>query len=147
MAFLPVLAAVGAVVQGVGAVASANANAQAAEYNEQVDKRNQQVALAQGQAEAADQQRKSEESLGRIQAAYGAAGIEFSGDALGVYQDSATQANYDMAKVHYDAQMRSIGYADQANLDGMKAQSYSTAGALDMFDTGINVGTSILKAA
>jgi hypothetical protein len=147
MSFLAVVGVIGAVAQGVGAFVNANAQAEAARYNEQVQQRNAQAALSQGQAQAEEQQRQGEEQLGRMRASYGASGIEFSGDALGVYQDSATQANYDLAKVRYNAQVRATGYQDQATLDGMQAQSASTAGIFDMFGAGVNAGTSILKAA
>lgn len=144
---LAVVGVIGAVAQGVGAMVSANAQSQAATYNEQVQQRNAQAALSQGTAQAQEQQRQSEEALGRIRASYGAAGIEMSGDALGVYQDSATQANYDIAKVHYNSQVRATGYEDQATLDGMQAKADSTAGIFDMFAAGAQAGASILKAA
>lgn len=147
MSFLAVVGVIGAVAQGVGAMVQANAAEQAAEYNQRVAKRNEAAAAAQGEAQAEDQQRQNEDALGRIRAAYGAAGVEMSSDALGVYQDSAAQAGYDMAKVHYDTQVRETGYADQATLDGMQAKADSTAGIFDMFSAGINAGTSILKAA
>lgn len=147
MSFLAVVGVIGAVAQGIGAMSQANSQAQAAQYNAEVQRRNEQAALSQGAAQAQDQQRQSEEDLGRIRAAYGASGIELSGDALGIYQDSATQANYDQAKIRYNSQVRATGYQDQATLDDMQAKSASTAGIFDMFDAGINAGTAILKAA
>lgn len=143
MSFLAVVGVIGAVAQGVGAMVQANAQAEAANYNAQVQQRNAQAALSQGAAQAEEQQRQGEDALGRIRAAYGAAGIEMSGDALGVYQDSATQANYDIAKVHYNSQVRATGYEDQAALDKMQADSASTAGIFDMFGAGIKAGTSL----
>jgi hypothetical protein len=147
MSFLAVVGVIGAVAQGVGAMAQASAASQAAQYNEEVAKRNEAAAASQGQAQSEDQQRDNEEALGRIRAAYGAAGVEMSSDALGVYQNSAAQAGYDLAKVHYDTQVRETGYQDQATLDGMQSKADSTAGIFDMFSAGVNAGTSILKAA
>lgn len=156
MSFLPaVFAVVGGVVSGIGALEQGQAAAAADKYNAQVEKQNENVALSEGVAEAADQKRKNEMQLGRIQAAYGAAGIDMGGDALGVYQDSASQAAYSIAKIHYDAKLRETGYADQAQLDESKAHSDSTAGVLNMFSdvvggfaTGFkDAGSSLLKAA
>jgi hypothetical protein len=68
-------------------------------------------------------------------------------DALGVYQDAATQGALDVAKSHWNAAMRATGYEDQSRLDKSKAKADSTAGVLGAFDAGITAGTSILKAA
>jgi hypothetical protein len=151
------LSIAGAVVQGVGALATAGAKASAARYNAAVNRRNAQIALSEGEAKAADQTRKNEIALGAARAAYGAAGIDFSGDALGVYQDNAAQADYDLAKVHYDAQLRSSGYTDQAHLDDMEASADTTAGVLGAIGAGISgaenvvsigmTGMPLLKAA
>jgi hypothetical protein len=141
------LTAVGGAVQAVGAIAQAGAAASADKYNAAVEDRNAKIALQQGQAEAAEQQRENEQRLGRIRAAYGAAGISLGSDALGVYQDNAAQGALDLAKTHWNSQMRAIGYEDQSRLDKSRAKADSTAGLFGAIDAGVGAGTSILRAA
>jgi hypothetical protein len=147
MSFLAVVGVIGAVAQGVGTFMSYEAQSQAAAYNAQVAKRNEAVAQAQGQMQSEAAQRDAEEQLGRIRAAYGAAGVEFSSDALGVYQDSAAEANYNLAKIHYNTQVRAEGFQDQANLDEAEAHNASTAAIIGGIGGAANAGASILKAA
>lgn len=142
-----VLGVVGAVAGAVGAIMQAQSAASAARYNQQVNERNAKIALDQGEADAQRQRRVNAQRLGALQASYGDAGIGFEGDAISVFSDASTQAALDEAQIKYNAKLRSIGYTDQATLDGMQAQAASTAGIFGAFSAITGAGRSILQAA
>ena len=142
-----VLGVIGGVISAVGAITQAQAAANAAEYNQKVNERNAQAALAQGAAEAERVQRTNAQKLGALRAAFGDAGVAFEGSALNIFEDSATEAELDVRRVRYSAQVRSTGFADQAVLDGMEAKAASTAGILGAASAFVGAGRSILQAA
>lgn len=142
-----ILGVVGGIISAVGAIAQANAQAAAAKYNQQVNERNAKIAMQQGAAQAESQQRQGAIALGKLRAAYGDAGLAFEGDALTVFQDSATQAELDVRRVRYNAQLRSQGYQDQAVLNKMEAKAATTAGILGAAGAIVGAGRSILQAA
>jgi hypothetical protein len=128
MMALGVIGAVGSAAAGMmGAMASANAataaatqNAQIAEYNREVAERNRLAALAQGDAEANDQRRDNTRVLSHIRAQYGASGLSVAGSPLDVITDTALEQELDVKKGLYKAELKGIGYRDEANNYAMK---------------------------
>jgi hypothetical protein len=155
MAIAPALAIVGGVISAVGALAAASAQAKAARFNAQVNERNAAIAREQGAEDAKRQQRLNVQRLGKLRAAYGEAGLSFEGDALSVFEDSAVQAELDVRRIKYNAELRAIGFEDQAQLDRMEAKAATTAGILgaaSAFTGGLRgafqtTGTPLLTAA
>ena len=146
MAFLPVIAAVASVAAGaigaVGAIQSANAAKAASEYNAQVQEnnakiaeRNRLMALDQTESEAGAKMRENRRTLATIRAQYGKSGLDMSGSALDVLEDSAVEGALDVANIRYQGNVRAMGYTDEAaaqragaELSKMNAKAQSTAG-------------------
>lgn len=124
---LPIIIAAGTILGAVGQVMSMSAQANAAEYDAKLKDRNAKIILNQTSAEMDDQQRENRRRLSAIRAQYGASGLDFSGSALDVFEDSAMEAELDVQRVDYQGKLRALGENDKAQLARMEASATRTA--------------------
>lgn len=122
------LAIISGFVGAVGSLQEAGARSQAAEYNADVAARNALAVREQTRSSIIDKTVETRRQLGQLRAAYGANGMMFSGSALDVLQDSATEASYDIAKMKYVGRLKEIGYQDERKLARMERKAVRTAG-------------------
>lgn len=122
------LAIISGFVGGIGALQEAGARSQAAEYNAEVAARNALAVREQTRSTIIDKTVETRRQLGQLRAAYGANGMMFSGSALDVLEDSATEASYDVAKMKYVGRLKEIGYQDERKLARMERKAVRTAG-------------------
>lgn len=125
-----VLGIAGGVISAMGAIQSANAQAAAADYNKEVAKANKRTVHAQTEREIEDRQLENRRQLGSMRAAYGANGLQMEGSPLDVMDDTATEMNYDIAKVKFQGAMQEEGYDRQAALYKLEAKSAKQAGTI-----------------
>lgn len=120
--------AAGGAVSAVGAIQQGQAAKAAGEYNAAVAERNASATRAQTAADVLAKSREKAQHLGDLRAQFGANGLDFSDSALDVFQDHATQAEYDAKLTQYKGNLRAAGYGEEAILQKMGAKSASTAG-------------------
>lgn len=116
----------------LGAVRQAQALSQAANYNAQVAKQNAQVAEQQGEAASQAQARDAQRRIGAMVAGYGASGVDLSsGSPQDVLADSVRSATLDNLTTKYNYKLKGLGYINQAQLDEMQADNYTSSGWLN----------------
>jgi len=123
--------------------AAANQNARIAEYNRQVAERNKLAAMAEGDAEAREQQRDNQRTLSSIRAAYGASGLALEGSPLDVMEDTALEGELDVSKTRYKAQLRGIGYEDEAAQYKLKAELFRMEAQSAARSKGISMASAL----
>jgi hypothetical protein len=120
-AYLAAAASVASVAGTVVAVSAAqdqaSAASSAAATNSAIAAQNSQIALQQGQIDEANQQRQLLVAVGSERAGYGASGVTSDGSPMDVLGSSASNGELDRQTILYKAQLKSMGYADQASLD------------------------------
>jgi hypothetical protein len=130
-AAVPYIMAATAAVTAYGAIRQGQAASAAADYNAKVAEQNKQAALAQGQAQSEAQWRASQQRIGSAIALYGGAGVQGdSGSAADVLGMNIQNATLDNLTTQYNAQMRGIGFDDQAELDHSNASNARTSSYL-----------------
>lgn len=132
MAFLPVvLAGVGAVVQAVGAIQQAGAQATAANANARIAEQNATLARQQAKVDEARRRRLARKELGALRASVGASGINFTGSALDVYEDSFMEAELDALTIRHNGEIEALGFQKEAALNRQRAKSAKIGGAFE----------------
>jgi hypothetical protein len=134
---------IGAVVSAVGVVAGAAAQANAAEYEAKLADRNAQIIRQQTDAEVSDQRRQNRRRLAAIRAQYGASGLDFSGSALDVLDDSALEAELDVSRIKYQGSLRALEQNDRSQLKRMEAKSAWAAAPIGVASSLLGGVTSV----
>jgi len=128
MAYVPALLAVaGAAYQGVSGHNAATAN-------RQISLNEQKTSVDQANAQTGMVMRNSRESLGRQEAAFGAAGVGYGGSSERALDQSAINQEWDALDTRYKGSITGYGYGVQANQYGKQAQTY-----------GLLAGSALLK--
>jgi hypothetical protein len=134
-AAVPFLQIAGTVISAIGALQSASSQRDAANYNAAVASQNATIARQQGEADAAKLRRQQTKQLGDMRAAYAANGISLEGSAIDVLGDTAGQFELDIQNARYNAELKAIGYGNEAQLQRSRASSAETAGYLNAAGT------------
>jgi len=117
----------GTAVSISAAQADAAAKAAAERSNSEIMQRNAIVANQQASANALEQQRATQQRLGAVAAAYGAAGVE-GGSTSDVLAMSAANGELSRQNIIYEGNMKAAGYTTQAQLDTGAASTALTQG-------------------
>jgi hypothetical protein len=137
------VAIVAAVAGGVSSYMQAQSAEDAAKFNQKVAEQNSQLAKQQGIAASQAQDRQARQKIGAMTAAMGASGLDIgSGSALDVLADSERTAKLDKLTVIWNSQAQAGGYQNSATLDGMQADSASTAKTFALINTGLSVASA-----
>jgi hypothetical protein len=149
MTGLELIAGAFSIAQGVTGAISAIMGAQArsaqAQYNAEIAKRNEQLALQSTASQIEDKQREQRRQIGSIRAAYGASGLELAGSPLDVLEDTATEQQYDLAKVEHTGRMKALGYKDQQNQFEAQASNELAAAPIAALGSIFSAGSSLMK--
>jgi hypothetical protein len=144
----------GAVALGamaLGAVISANSQYQAGKAQEKLYKQNAELAgyegkfaIAQGEADVSALRRDISQTIGAQRAAAGGSGLLVNqGSALDVQMDTARQGELDVARLRYNALLKSYGYQVEANSDIYQGKLASQSGKSNAVGTLLNSAGSI----
>ena len=120
---------VGGMMSAVGAQAAGQSAAAAQEVNAEIAGRNARLARESAAYDAKIQDQQARMTIGSMQAAFGASGVELEGSPLDVLQFSATQASRDNQMIKYRGELKALGYEDTRRFSLMGADSARTAGA------------------
>lgn len=118
----------GGVMSAQSAQRQAKAKADADRFNAAVAKRNADAARSQGAQDAAAKEREGIKQIGAARAAYGAAGVTSEGSPLDVLASTASNIELDRQTILYKANLRAMGYEDEATLDLMAADNAEKTG-------------------
>ena len=129
-------------------------NAQLDVYNQQLALRNAGLALAEGESDQQDNNLRTQRTMAKMKAAFGASGLDVGASALDVLQDSALQGAYDNSKIGFKADVTALQQRDKAQQFGFKAQRDLQEGfsasqeeadpTLDIFSSIFKTGTSLM---
>jgi hypothetical protein len=134
-------AAVGAVAEGQAQKEAYKAQANVNEYNAKVSDMNAQIARNNASVREEAMRRKSRQILGQQRGALGQAGIEMSGSALDIVQQSTTMAELDALNTRYEGDLQARGLiataageryqaaANRVNAKNAQTASFIKAGA------------------
>lgn len=136
-----IMGAIGSMQQASAQASQAKYQAAVARNNQIISEQNQQYAAAAGEASAQAQGFKNRATLGAIEAAQGASGIQLDSPTLAqVREGSANILRLDTANVMANAMLRSRAYGSQAtsfgaeaDLQNMRASSASSSGTIGAF--------------
>lgn len=128
-------AAVGAVAEGQAQKEAYKSQANANEYNAKVSDMNAQIARNNSSVREEAMRRKARQVLGQQRGAIAQAGIDFSGSALDVMQQSTTMAELDALNTRYEGDLQArgllataVGERYQAAANRINAKNAQTAG-------------------
>jgi hypothetical protein len=119
-----IIAVVAAATSAYAAVKQGQSAQAAADFNAATSNQNAELARQQGIAARDAADRQNRQRLGSMKSEMGASGLESdSGSALDTLMSSASQMKLDEANVGYNAQVRALGYQNQAAGDTFEGQS------------------------
>lgn len=131
MAFLPAIAPyLAAGSAAYGAVQQSNASA----YDAKVSTNQKNFSINQANAQEGLVRRSGREALGRETAAFGAAGVGYSGSSLTALDQSAINQEYDALNTRYKGAITGYGYGVQSGIDSSASKQY-----------GLMAGAALLK--
>jgi hypothetical protein len=142
-----VTGAVGAIQQGNAQAASLRAQADQANYNRQVSLRNRDIALQQSDADQASRQLEHRRQLATIRAGYGNSGLDISGSALDVIEDTALEQQLDVAKIGYSGKLKALELTDKATLFEAESKNLREASKSALTGGYIGAAGAVLKSA
>ena len=137
---IPFIMIAGAAISAYGAIQSAQAQKAASQYNAALNERNATIATQQAEADVQMHRRQVAQQEGAIIAGYGASGVTLEGSPLDVLAMSETQAALDEKTIRYRANLKAMGYHDNATLDRMAGKTAEQQGYLNaasQFLTGV----------
>ena len=142
MAFAPmIIMAVGAAMSAAAAMQQAKAASDAADRNAEIAGQNATIARQQGVAAVDAQARAQRQQLGKMQANYGASGVDVgAGSPLDVLSDSASQATLDNLTTKYNYDLRARGYQNDQYADVAAADNAIKQGQM-------NATSALIKGA
>lgn len=157
--------ALGSLASGIGQYQNGKSAAKAAKYNAKQAKTQARIyrLLGDRQAQIIEQRGAEEErrqrvvgykALGAIRAGYGASGIDTSGSALDVLEESARNAELDALTVRYNARTealnahlnaegQAIGLDASANLDKFQARNLSQGAYSSLILGGVGAAATL----
>jgi hypothetical protein len=127
-------AAVGAVAEGQAQKEAYKAQANANEYNAKVSDMNAQIARNNASVREEAMRRKARQVLGQQRGALGQSGIQMTGSALDIIQQSTTMAELDALNTRYEGDLQArgliataVGERYQASANRINARNAQTA--------------------
>lgn len=121
---------VGTVVQTVGAIKKSRAVANQANRNADIADENKQIIFAEG-AEIQRQQRViARKQLGNIRTSFAASGVDITGSALDVLEESAAQAELDALLIGFQTERKARGFEIDAETERRLARNAKSQGNL-----------------
>ncbi len=129
MAATAPLSIAGGIMKIGAAQQQAHAQADAANYNAYVNEENAKQALQASAEQERMQRSTAEETIGKIEANYGASGVKGNtGSAMDVLQESARNAEMDALNIRHAGAMKAWAYHSGAALDVAQAANAHVAG-------------------
>lgn len=131
-AALPIIGAVGTVVQTIGAIGQGNAGKQSGEYNAQIAEQN--IGIVRQQAKDDERQLRvhGQKTLGEMRAGFGASGVQSNeGSAADIIGQSAANIEMDALTVRHGGEIQAWKHQQQANLYRLQGANAQTAGLFE----------------
>lgn len=141
------VSAYGKYQEGQAQQESAKSQAQAAEYNATVSTQNAQIARNNASIREEVQRRKSRSILAQQFAGTAQAGIDFSGTAADVFNQSETMAELDALNIRYEGDLQSRGLLAEATGERYQAASALVNGKNAQTAANISAAGSLLQGA
>lgn len=137
--------AIGAIQQGNARAAQYEQEKQAQERNAQIAQENANIAARQGAANEEAQRRKAAIMAGEQRAAIAQAGIDTSGTATDLTEQSASLAELDALNIRYNASLQQASYLNQAGQASWAAENAGANASTARTAGWLNAGASVLS--
>lgn len=122
----PILLGISTAMSVVGALKQGSAGEAASRIQQQQAQKNADLSIQQSAEDERVFRIGLRKQLGEARAAQGASGLQLGGTANEMIAESAAMGEMDALKIRHAGELRALGYKTDAQLSGMRADSYGS---------------------
>lgn len=134
---MAVAAVAATMMGGLAAKGQADAQSDIADYQSIVAEQNADATRKQAGIEEDEARRAKRRALGLQRAAEAESGVEFSGSALDLLEQSSRDAEFDALSIRYIRELEARGYDNAATLADYEAKAYTKQGQVALYSAGV----------